>query len=525
MKKTLTKVLTTVLACGLMFTAAACGGKNNDNAGKTAIKTSFFIGEFGDEWIKDLAKEWSAKNDKYYIDVKNNLNLGGTIVADIKSNSSFDLFVAEDCAMQQLFAGDYLEDLSDVLSLKPDGGKTIKEKIENFDHWSEAASLNGKTYMIPYNISPCGLIFDYDRFNENGWLMTDGAGNVTVGKDGVAGTYDDGLPQTMTEFKSMCEKINASGAKVFLYMGANHPEYVNNVAYSYLAQTIGEENYEIFYSHDSKGKKIELISGEKAVVTIEDGYKTWRMKGVDAMAEFLQDYLCNSSRYVSDATLTDKSLSVDKSHAQFISVNDDSPAFIVEGNWFENGSRRLIESNVNYGGKEYGKSDYRYMLLPISEGERYQLFSQTGGAMFVPKQADAEKLAAIKDFIAFMIKDENMARVTADTGMIWNYKYSVSEEVKAQMTKFTKNAYEMSQDEKNVVIHSAYIDTAATPIYAYSALGASGLMMCSDSQYDLVRGFLDKGNASAFVAGIAQYNDAARWAGYLSQAKTYGFYN
>ena len=83
----------------------------------------------------------------------------------------------------------------------------------------------------------------------------------------------------------------------------------------------------------------------------------------------------------------------------------------------------------------------------------------------------------------------------------------------------------MSQDEKNVVIHSAYIDTAATPIYAYSALGASGLMMCSDSQYGLVRGFLDKGNASAFVAGIAQYNDAARWAGYLSQAKTYGFYN
>ena len=107
MKKTLTKVLTTVLACGLIFTAAACGGKNNDNAGKTAIKTSFFIGEFGDEWIKDLAKEWSANNDKYYIDVKNNLNLGGTIVADIKSNSSFDLFVAEDCAMQQLFAGDY----------------------------------------------------------------------------------------------------------------------------------------------------------------------------------------------------------------------------------------------------------------------------------------------------------------------------------------------------------------------------------------------------------------------------------
>ena len=78
MKKTLTKVLATVLACGLMFTATACGGKNNDNAGKTAIKTSFFIGEFGDEWIKSVARDWNKTNDKFYVEVKNTLNLGDT---------------------------------------------------------------------------------------------------------------------------------------------------------------------------------------------------------------------------------------------------------------------------------------------------------------------------------------------------------------------------------------------------------------------------------------------------------------
>ena len=80
------------------------------------------------------------------------------------------------------------------------------------------------------------------------------------------------------------------------------------------------------------------------------------------------------------------------------------------------------------------------------------------------------------------------------------------------------------RDTKNVAVHSFYIDTAATPIYTYSSLGASGLMMCSDLQYNLVTGFRDKGNAASFTAAIVEYNNASRWAGYLAQARSYGFY-
>lgn len=524
MKKVFKSTIAAVMACTVIAGGAACKPKVDENAGKTAIRLSYYIGEFGDEWLKAEAKDWSASNEKYYIDVKTNLNLGGTIVADVKSGAAYDVYISEDCAFQQLFSGDYLEDLSDVLSVKPEGKKSIGEKINDADHWAEAASENGKTYLLPYNISPCGLIFDFDRFKENGWLVTDADGSVSAGKDGIKGTYDDGQPATMAEFKTMCEKIKVSGVDdVFLYMGALHPEYANNVAYSYLAGELGESGYRTFYKHDSQGAEIELLDGTKTAVSIDDGYKTWQMKGIDAMAEFLQDYLCNS-RYVSDATLNDRSLSVDASHTKFIQVADNTPAFIIEGNWFEYGSKSLIEANVRYGGKAYGESDYRYMLLPSAEGEKSQAFSQTGGSILVTKQNDEEKSAAIKDFLAYLLTDENMAKVTADTGMIWNYSYEVSPETRETMTKFSKSAYDMAYDTKNVTIHSAYIDTASTPIYAYSSLGASGLMMCSDLQYNLVTGFRDKGNAASFTAGIVEYNTAARWAGYLSQAKSYGFY-
>jgi len=379
-------------------------------------------------------------------------------------------------------------------------------------------------YMLPYNISPCGLIFDYDRFEEDGWLVTDSDGKVSAGKDGVYGTYDDGQPSTMTEFRTMCEKIKASGVdSVFLYMGATHAEYADNVAYAYLASTIGEDGYKIFYSHDSNGEEVELTDGTKTVITIEDGYKTWQMKGVGEMTEFLQDYLCNS-RYVTEETLNDMSLGVQKSHAKFISTDDDAPAFIIEGNWFENGSRRLIESNTRYGGKAYGEGDYRYMLLPSASGEKSQIFSQTGGSIIVTKQSDSGKLAAIKDFLVYLLKDENMAQITVDTGMIWNYSYDISDTQKSQMTKFTSNVYAMINDTANVSVHSPYIEMAGTPVYAFSSLSGGGLMWCDQSTYYLVSGFRNAGSASKLMSNIISYNTASNWAGYLNSAKSYGYY-
>ena len=533
MKKMFKKLIGLTLAAGLVLSVAACGGGGGDNsgktsedvAGKTGIRLSYFLGEFGDEWIKSVARDWSKTNDKFYVEVKNTLNLGGTIVADIKSGSSYDMFITEDCSFQQLFADDYLEDLSGLLNEKPEGGKTIGEKLADKEQWLRLAGANEKVYLLPYNISPCGLIFDYDRFKTNGWLITDADGSISAGKDGIKGTYDDGQPATMAEFRKICEKIKTSGVDdVFLFMGANHPEYVNNVAYAYLAGILGEEGYKTFYTHDSAGKEIELLDGTKTAVTIEDGYKTWLMKGVDDMAEFVQDYLFNT-RYVTEVTLSDKSLGVDGSHTSFIDTGATAPAFIVEGNWFENGARSLIESNAAYGGKPYGTSDYRYMILPSKEGEKSQMFSQTGGAVFAVKQNDAEKADAIKDFIRYMLKDEIMGKVTADTGMIWNYNYTIPEVSKAKMTVFTKNAYEMVQDKSNVTVHAAYIDTAATPIYAYSSLGSSGLMLFSELQYDIIPAIRDAKNAAKLIEGIKGYNTAQRWSGYLAQARTYGFYN
>ncbi len=532
MKQRTLKLISMVLAAIMVaLPLSACGGKGKSKSEKEIINLSFYIGEFGDEWINKLADEWSATNNKYEIKAVSHMNLAGPIIADIKSGTTTDIFIAEDCSFNTIFSPEYLEDLTDVLGkVAPGDTVTIGEKIANRDSWMKMASKDGATYTVPYNISPTGLIFDYDRFKANGWLFDKdgklgGTNGVHPGRDGVEGTYDDGQPQNMTQFKAMCEKIRNTGTEVFLFMGARHSGYVNNVAYAYMAQLVGEENFEIFYSHDSQGKEVELADGTKTAFTIEEGYKSYQMNGVKEMAKFVSEYFTNRN-YVSDATLNDMALTVDASHTQFLTKES---AFIVEGNWWENGARQLIDGMSRYDSeaKAYGETDYRYMFVPVTgEGKNY-INSQTGGSIIIPKENDPEKLAAIKDFLVFMLSDNNMSKVTRDTGMIWNYNYSISAENMAGMTKFTKNTYDMIQDTENVCIHSMYIDTAATPIHAYTSLGCSDYMFLNPSTQTQIVIALSQdanGNIQTFLNNITAYNTAERWAAWVAQAKSYGFY-
>ena len=534
MKKKVFRAISLMMAALLLcLPMAGCGGeKNTEHAGKEAITISFYTGEFGVEWIENLADRWNANNDKYYVDPKGNLNLAGVVIADIKSGTKNDIIIAEDCGYSGIFSGNYLESLNDLLATTPAGeSRTIGDKVMNKDVWMEMATKDGVTYMLPNNISPTGLIFDYERFVENGWLFDKdgklgGSNGVHPGKDGVEGTYDDGQPQNMDQFKAMCEKIRNSGTDVFLYMGAKHPEYVSNVAYAYLAQYLGEEGFRTFYQHDSNGAEVELYDGRKTVISIENGYESMQMKGVYKMGQFLNEYLGNRN-YVSEPTLYDVALTVDASHTQFLTAG--GPAFIVEGNWFENGSRQLIESLKNYDpdAKEYGESDYRYMLVPASTEGKSVIHSQTGGCIMVVKQESEEKRAAIMDFLSFMLSDSNMGQVAQQTGMMWNYSYDLDQAYLDGMTKFTRNTYNMMQDTQNVIVRSAFIDTASVPIHAYSGLGTSYMTYNLSTQQEPLPALnLNAGgDLQKVMQEIAAYNSAERWATWLNQAKSYGYYS
>ena len=132
MKKKVFRVLSLLMAAMLLcLPMVGCGGgKDAAHAGKEEILISYYTGEFGDDWIKNLAEQWNATNDKYYVNAKGNLNLSGVVIADIKSGTKNDIIITEDCNFGTIFDGNYLESLNELLSATPAGESgTIGDKI------------------------------------------------------------------------------------------------------------------------------------------------------------------------------------------------------------------------------------------------------------------------------------------------------------------------------------------------------------------------------------------------------------
>ena len=160
-KKVSCLVLAALMATSTMVLGACNGSDENEkykNEGKSPINVSLYFGEFGVDWLKEIAKGFNeTTTSNYYVEVSDHKNLTPTIVADIKTGTDKDVFIALDANYQMLYQGDYLEDLSDILTEKPDGDLTVQQMIKDYDSWSAVGSSGDKLYMLPFNTSPVGF--------------------------------------------------------------------------------------------------------------------------------------------------------------------------------------------------------------------------------------------------------------------------------------------------------------------------------------------------------------------------------
>ena len=244
------RLIAGIAAAILAFSAGACTVERFD-PNKTQIFVKYFPGGNGSEWIEALQQEFNAANKRYEIVLRPQKMSASAVVEEVRAgNATADVYLMADIAYQEGIYRDLFEDLSDVLEMKPDGdsGETVGAKMKNADGFIQMASKNGDgCYIIPHTESIIGLVYDHDRFVENGWLyfaddsdkealdtagieysetteygtkylvFESAEGKVNYeqgdkilkpGKDGEYGTYDDGQPQTEQEFKEMLlEKI------------------------------------------------------------------------------------------------------------------------------------------------------------------------------------------------------------------------------------------------------------------------------------------------------------------------------
>lgn len=550
---------------------AACNKKIDTQY--TIVIEPFSGSGFGYQWIKDLANEWSQQNGTYKIIVKENSTaLSGTQLDQIASNNTnTDVYFGAEPSYSSGFYKGYFEDLSDLLAVSPDNnGVTIQDKIIDFETWQKVAgklSYDSTTdsfntsgcYMLPYSVTMVGMVYDHDlwveknyvNFAENNaevkaqlaaqgityqvsgkrlvFVSSTGTTNysqgdyiLTAGKDGKYGTYDDGQPQTMDEFVTLLNRIVAANGKGFIY--SSMQEYASSLTLSYLVQYAGLNAYSALSTFNSNGNEIALADGTSAAIDWTNGYLAYSMNGIADAVKFTNDYFGPSSKYCARGNY------VSDAQDKFINGglgNSIYNAMIVEGNWFEfEAAESLKSAGKQQAGKGYGQVDYRYLLMPDIDGQKgidgnghgSVFAAPETGAITVRKQQYPEKLAAIKDFLAYTLTDKALSETTAKTGLIRGYKYSLTDAQLANMTPFQRTSYQIYQDTANVKVLTYATDRLTTP-FAYAANGFYDGILPVGTTASVVDALRNGQSVETIISKIQNNYSKNTWEGFLSGIK------
>lgn len=587
-----------LMLCGItVFGSVACGGKVIDKVrtDREQIYVNVYNGGVGTEWFDNLKNEWNAQNEKYEIiaemQKKEESDIRAEIETGVSSQSKSPLcYFSISSSFKKVINADSLLDLTDFLEMKPDGedGMTVKEKLSGYyDDWQKIASndTKGGIYMLPWNESMNGFVYNHDDFLSAGWLYyaentqevkdaltkqgikfeesgerltfvssenptnyKEGGYILRAGKDGKYGTYDDGQPITESEWSAMLKKIATiptsqfGSARPFIWTGYYESAYTSYLKWAMMAQHSGAQFVKDYCSHDSEGRTYKMHDGTTTSWTIDDGYKAYSAEASYRAMKFYSDYIMpNGYRH---PAADDNSVDHGTAQSKFIYGNrkeksNPYSAMIVEGSWWENEARPSFAANDRlYPERSFGKCDYRYMLLPYFDGGVQAFGNGKGTAVaiseassfFVVKPTDYEtqaakdKIEALKDFLLYTLKEESLRKTTVLTGVVRPYKYTLTQEDKAKMTPFARNNYDLYMDEENIsrIRSSVYLNV---PI-SYATTGFENYPIYTDIAYScIIKGLRGaKNDLDGLFNTSSKYFTAEKWDTLVKQARANGFY-
>lgn len=521
MKKNITKALCLAMAAvAVGSSVAACspgeqvgGGGNKD--GKKEIVVSIYNGGLGTTWFDAVKADFEADYPEYYITVEPKKRTVEEITNLIALGNQADMYISAVSDFHSLIYSGKIEDISDVLDMKPDGETlTVGEKLENKENWMKIASKNGQgLYMLPYEDGILGLNYDHGKFVELGLMheakndaatksaldaqgitytvageklifnsstgetnYKDGDVILRAGKDGKYGTYDDGQPITMEEWDQMFAMLKGLG-KAVIYSG-KVLDYTTDIFNGVFAQYDGVDAWKVHHTYN--GTYTFEGDSQPTTITMDNGYKVFGMTGIKKATEFLQTYL-NNRDYAHESSFMSEEWHTDAQGKYVIGGAKDSTdapftGMLADGVWWENEAKSvftgLCEDKRYSKDYQYGTRDYRMMLYPYMEGQKGAdgngngsvLAARATGACIIPKQKDADILEKTKIILAYTLKEEHLRNITRISGTPRPYKYTLTAEDKAQMTSYARNMYNLYKDSENVKIVRPLIDRYLTNV-------------------------------------------------------------
>lgn len=466
MNKKLFKVVSMLMATmSTMTVMASCGGGNNAQElypGKKLIYFGCYDGGWGREWLDASIAKFEQMYPEYKVLVDYN-----------KSYTASSLYGKIDVIDQDIFYGplslyDFVDnnklmDVTDVITtplneylsdsqIPVTETKTIASKMWG-DMKAYVTSYDGKYYNTPFGGGFYSLNYDVDLFNskqlfrdkEGEWCNL--SGDLSVGQDGVAGTYDDGLPVTYEEFLELLDRMEKRNVIPFTWSSING--YTQHFLHACAVAQDGVDAFNVF--KNMEGEYTFAGDTEPTTITAANAYLLRNSIGKKDALQFAYDITKNgyydsqagsaSMDYLTAQDTYLMSIEISKTQA-----NAKPIAFFIDGGHWHNEAKGTLqdmaELSSTYKDRKFGVMPFPWFEDALATKSTY-FISSPNSSLHIRK--NAKEAEGAKKLLAYLNSDEALVTATKTSGVIRFMDYDMSETDLSAMPYYYQTAWEAAK--------------------------------------------------------------------------------
>lgn len=435
------------------------------------IYVGLYEGGWGRDWLDEAKAEFEKIYPEYQIMISSQKDeyRYDQLVNNI-ANDYIDVYITE-CSYNVYTDKKFLLDITDaVTGAMPEAfndSKTIESKID--DQHKNFYNRNGKYYAVPFGSSIWGLNYDVDLFEEKQLYMGKNGGFVgvnpvtgewtgerTLGRDGVANTYDDGTPVTWDEFKSLLAEMRRKSVMPFIFSDISG--YRKNIWSSMIADYLGKDKFRELIVNLSGDA---TYNGSTEHVTPEKGYLAAMTDAKAATVTFAKEIV--DGKYY-DSRSGNGNISFTRAQDYYLEsklaastdVDRQRIAFILDGGHWYNESKAYNQELVNNNYPEYRQRGRRFSVMPFpkaaghSSDKASYLESSYEFAMFA--NANSDQPEGAKKFIQFLNCDSMLKVSTIRSGICRTARCELTDAEKAEMPYYYRVINEIATSDKTEIV-------------------------------------------------------------------------